>query len=401
MGVISALNCAGTVCTDTFTYTGGVQTWVVPIGVIQANFDVAGAAGGSEGTAGQPVGGLGGQAEGILGVIPGDTYFVYVGGAGTNGNATGTGVTNPVGGFNGGAPGGQLGSGNFGASGGGASDIRLGGTALSFRLLVAGGGGGSSSNDGNGGAGGGLTGAAGAGEAATDGTGATQSAPGAAGAGGGASGTAGTSGTGGAGAASFGGGGGGGYFGGGGGGFDSSSTDYGSGGGGSGFAASSVSDVTYSSGAQTGNGQVVITWVNDDFYLAGAPADVTAAATSSAGAVVSYTPPVVEDPQNATPPAATCSTPSGSTFPVGVTTVTCTASDPSEADSPVSDSFTVTVTDSTIDGATTVHTGEPWAGSRPAEMAVLLLGLGLVSVGEVRRRRRKSHAQAFAPGSDQ
>ena len=247
----------------------------------------------------------------------------------------------------------------------------------------------------------GLPERAGAGEAATDGTGGTQTTPGAAGAGGGASGSAGTSGTGGAGGGSFGGGGGGGYFGGGGGGFDSGTTDYGSGGGGSGFAASSVSAVVFSAGAQTGNGQVVITWVNDDFYLAGAPTDITAAATSSAGAVVTYTAPVAEDPQNATPPTATCSTPSGSTFPIGVTTVTCTASDPAEADSPVSDSFTVTVTDSTIDGATTIHTGEPWAGSRPAELAVALLGVGLVAVGEVRRRRRKSHAPTFATGSDQ
>ena len=91
------LNCAGTVCTDTFTYTGGVQTWVVPIGVTQANFDVDGAAGGAEGTSGQPVGGLGGQVEGTLGVIPGNTYFVYVGGVGTNGNATGTGSHEPRG----------------------------------------------------------------------------------------------------------------------------------------------------------------------------------------------------------------------------------------------------------------------------------------------------------------
>src|ERR1700722_2212282 len=298
------LNCAGTVCTETFTYTGGVQSWLVPTGVTQVNFQVDGAAGGSEGTAGQPVGGLGGQVEGSLSTIPGNLYFIYVGGVGANANSTGTGTTAPVGGFNGGAAGGQLGSGEYGASGGGASDVRLGGTALSQRLLVAGGGGGSSTNDGNGGTGGGLVGGAGAGETVTDGTGGTQSTPGTAGAGGGASGTAGTSGAGGAGGGSYGGGGGGGYNGGGGGGFDSGTGTYGSGGGGSGFADPSVSSVSYSSGAQSSNGQVVITYVNDDFYLAGAPADITVAATSSAGAVVSYTPPVAEDPQNATPPSA-------------------------------------------------------------------------------------------------
>src|SRR3984957_14898834 len=92
--------------------------------------------------------------------------------------------------------------------------------------------------------------------------------------------------------------------GGGGGGFGRGPGTDGAGGGGFGLSAPSVSSVSYSSGAQSSNGQVVITYVNDDFYLAGAPADITVAATSSAGAVVSYTPPVAEDPQNATPPSA-------------------------------------------------------------------------------------------------
>jgi MYXO-CTERM domain-containing protein len=40
-----------------------------------------------------------------------------------------------------------------------------------------------------------------------------------------------------------------------------------------------------------------------------------------------------------------------------------------------------------IGGATTVHTGEPWAGSRPYVVVVFALGLSLLGLGEVRRRR--------------
>gem|GEM_PF-4575929 len=42
-----------------------------------------------------------------------------------------------------------------------------------------------------------------------------------------------------------------------------------------------------------------------------------------------------------------------------------------------------------ISQATTVHTGEPWAGSLWAEMIVLGLGLGLMTIGEGWRRRRR------------
>jgi len=57
------------------------------------------------------------------------------------------------------------------------------------------------------------------------------------------------------------------------------------------------------------------------------PANITAVATSAGGAVVTY---VVSatDPDNATSAlTVSCSPPSGSTFPAGVTTVTCTATD--------------------------------------------------------------------------
>jgi MYXO-CTERM domain-containing protein len=45
-----------------------------------------------------------------------------------------------------------------------------------------------------------------------------------------------------------------------------------------------------------------------------------------------------------------------------------------------------------IDDATTVHTGEPWAGSTPYVLIVLALGLSLLGLGGEIRRRRTSQA---------
>ncbi len=389
-------DCAGTICTVTYTYTGGLQSWSVPAGVTSANFDVLGASGGSV-TGGTPAaGGLGGESKGTLAVSPGDLYFVYVGGQGLNQNTSGSSASS-VGGFNGGGSGGGPVTGDSGASGGGASDVRSGG-ALSTRLLVAGGGGGAASTSGSTGAcgaGGAATGGNGNGEV-TDGQGATASAGGAAGAGSGASGTAGALGTGGNGAATLGAGGGGGYYGGGGGGYDSSGLGvYGPGGGGSSFAAPSLADVVLTAGVQSGNGEVVITYVDDDLSIGGVPADITTTATGASGAVVTFTAPIALDPDDATPPPVTCAPASGSTFPIGTTTVTCTATDANDAQGSVSTSFTVTVdaaaaaadTSDTLAGATAVHTGEPWAGSAPLAAGLVGLGAGLVGLGLNRRRR--------------
>lgn len=82
--------------------------------------------------------------------------------------------------------------------------------------------------------------------------------------------------------------------------------------------------------------------VNDtDLALTGVPANITTNATSSQGAVVTYIPPTVVD-EDSPLPAVTCSPASGSTFPIGATTVTCTATDSSG--NSVSASFQVTVT---------------------------------------------------------
>jgi hypothetical protein len=72
--------------------------------------------------------------------------------------------------------------------------------------------------------------------------------------------------------------------------------------------------------------------------------NITVDATSAAGAVFHYFAPRVTDQANPTdPPKAVCSPPSGSTFAIGTTTVTCTATDAADSNSPVSSTFTVTV----------------------------------------------------------
>lgn len=71
------------------------------------------------------------------------------------------------------------------------------------------------------------------------------------------------------------------------------------------------------------------------------PADMTVEATSPAGAEVTFTP-IARDDRDPFP-IVSCTPPSGSTFPLGTTTVTCTATDASG--NSASCSFTVTVAD--------------------------------------------------------
>jgi hypothetical protein len=83
--------------------------------------------------------------------------------------------------------------------------------------------------------------------------------------------------------------------------------------------------------------------VNDtDLALTNMPTNMTVNATSPQGAVVTYTTPTVVD-EDSPLPTATCAPASGSTFAIGTTTVTCTASDSDDTNSPVSAGFTVTV----------------------------------------------------------
>jgi hypothetical protein len=77
-----------------------------------------------------------------------------------------------------------------------------------------------------------------------------------------------------------------------------------------------------------------------DLALANVPGDMTVDATGPSGAVVTYAPPTAVDEESA---SATCSSASGSTFAIGTTTVTCTASDSDDTNGPVQASFTVHV----------------------------------------------------------
>jgi streptogramin lyase len=245
-------------------YSGAEQPFAVPSGVRSLRVDAYGGAASDSN---------GGFVEATIPVTPAQSLAVFVGG-----NAA-------QGGFNGGGAAGQAGGidSSAGGVGGGASDVRQGGSALSDRVIVAGGGGGA--GDYAGGAGGGSTGAPGQDEPyqqyGQGGGGGSQTSGGAGGAGGisgcadgspGSNGTLGAGGAGGQGApygqllcypADGGGGGGGGYYGGGGGG--GGTTTYGSGGqsagggGGSSYIEPSATHVTNTQGGSSG-GLVIFSW---------------------------------------------------------------------------------------------------------------------------------------------
>ncbi|WP_141654120.1 glycine-rich protein, partial [Haloparvum sedimenti] len=115
--------------TETFNYTGGQQTYTVPSGVNAVRIRCWGAGSGSN--AGSSDGADGGYSEGTLAVNPGDTLYVYVGGAGDYGSS---------GWPDGGAP-----PSSEVGGGGGSSDVRYGGNARGDRVIVAGGAGGARS----------------------------------------------------------------------------------------------------------------------------------------------------------------------------------------------------------------------------------------------------------------
>jgi uncharacterized repeat protein (TIGR01451 family) len=73
-------------------------------------------------------------------------------------------------------------------------------------------------------------------------------------------------------------------------------------------------------GAAVAPGQLIL---DTDATQVTCPADQTVTATSAAGAVVNYLPPVVSNTCGS-PVTVTCTPASGSTFPAGTTTVTCT-----------------------------------------------------------------------------
>lgn len=271
IGTTGALNLHGKKQSQTFSFTGRKQMFAVPTGVTRVKVTASGASGAGFYSGG----GSGGLITAVVRVTPGESLAVFVGGEGTYYGG---------GGYNGG---GSSGTGINGIDGGGASDVRQGGSKLEDRVVVAGGGAGQGCCAySDGGAGGGRTGATGSGGSGSGsagggggGFGGDQKTGGSGGAGAqgsypgsrGGRGTFGDGGHGGEGGSggSEGGGGGGGYYGGGGGGGGSSvnttsgsnSGSGGGGGGGSSYVEKSATHVTDKAGAAArGNGRVIISW---------------------------------------------------------------------------------------------------------------------------------------------
>lgn len=130
-----------------FNYTGGVQTFVAPYTGVY-DLEVWGAQGGESTQYSGSDGGNGGYSKGTVSLEKGETLWVYVGQKGPGAiysYINPTSESQKVGpAFNGGG----IGRG-IGAAGGGGTDIRKGGSALSNRILVAGGGGGMGSSGGS------------------------------------------------------------------------------------------------------------------------------------------------------------------------------------------------------------------------------------------------------------
>lgn len=365
--------CTGTL-RDTFLFTGAAQTYTVPPGVTMLTLEVWGAQGGANWVNNVN---YGGYVKGDYPVTPGEVLNVYVGGQ----------PNSITGGFNGGGNGEGAGKG-----GGGGTDIRQGGNTYNERIIVAGGGGGAgywSNLHVVGGVGGGLVGGDGYRNTTADpgGQGGTQTSSG--------TGTcinfnvpamAGGFGYGGSpsGCGCEGYGGGGGWWGG------AGSGNCRGGGGGSGYVTLSATNVTMTSGVRVGNGMVIISTPvgstipvvtqtaglpsgslfpvgtttntftatdmlgnsascsflvtitdNEAPVISSVPSAITVGNDAGqCGAVVNWSSLVASDNCSAT---LLSSNNSGDSFPVGTTTVTYIASDPSGNMDTAT--FTVTVND--------------------------------------------------------
>lgn len=246
-----------------YTYTGDFQEFVVPYGVDEVEFSVAGVKGITANANIIGEGGLGGLVTGRLSVMGGQTLYIWVGQY--IATQSGSNIYTPI--YN-------------------ASDIRTNNAgitdsaSLQSRLIVAGAGGngGQTYNAdfaGNGGGGGGLIGEQGT-QGSYGGYGGTQTAGGIGGTGSEGNGGAGTFGLGGAGShysnTLTGGAGGAGWYGGGGGGRKSSNSPYNVGGGGGGSSytdANLCSDVVHTQGAIDGAGYIKLwpVYSNEPIYI--------------------------------------------------------------------------------------------------------------------------------------
>jgi len=254
--------------TSTFNYTGAIQMFTIPQGVSSINVTLWGAQGGTQiQNPGGGIGGRGGAIYSTVAVTSGQTLYLLVGGSGT---AT-------LGGWNGGGNGVHV---TRSAGGGGATDIRIGGSTWTNRILVAGGGGGANFNSGlctSGGGGawghgkdGGGSGTCGGSSRIFYGSGGTQLSGGLGGYPDGNNGDIGNGGNGG-GLISYdqtGSGGGGGFYGGGGSGSGYGCSYRGSAGGGSSYSGLGIENVTFTSACNAGNGSITISYfTSTDTYV--------------------------------------------------------------------------------------------------------------------------------------
>lgn len=139
-----------------YDYTGAVQSVTLPKGIYK--LEVWGAQGGYRSSS--TYGGKGGYSVGTITLIDKTNIFIYIGGAGNTGGASG--------GFNGG------GARRTYNGGGGASDIRIGQDSLYARVIVAGGGGSDGAKNKTGMYGGGVAGGSTSANYGTGGYGGTQ-----------------------------------------------------------------------------------------------------------------------------------------------------------------------------------------------------------------------------------
>ena len=282
----------------TYSFTGGEQSFTVPAGVTSIHVVSQGGGGGVGDCASSTCSGFfgsggaagkGAQVSADLSVTPGQTLYVEVGGAANTGGRICNVACAPVGGFNGGGNGDPN---NNSGGGGGASDLRTTARAdagtLDSRLLVAagGGGGGGGGEDfhgeglGQGGTGGNAAspGGDGTGCGLPPSTGGGAGGTNTGGAAGNPSGTQGSKGTGGS---DGGGGGGGGYYGGGSGGAQGLLSECltGAGGGGGGSNNTTDPNAVITNDANSGDGEITISYAVPAPSIAAPGLDKTATAT--------------------------------------------------------------------------------------------------------------------------
>lgn len=107
--------------------------------------------------------------------------------------------------------------------------------------------------------------------------------------------------------------------------------------------------------------EVTITQTDADLAWVSVPANISTDATDASGAIVTYAAPLAQDDDSPATSSVTCSPASGSLFAIGTTTVTCTADDTDDTNSPITSSFTVTA---------------EGAGPQLSDLAVAVQGVG-------------------------